>query len=127
MDGAIWTVPDARLFELNSGMHESIMECSRNFFLIDALKRVDRLRRLFDYGQMLDRDIARERCVEHIELLDLVLRGRNREASDFMRSHLAALGPLKASRIGRGNAAPPETSGADADRTAPARRGQGSP
>lgn len=103
VDGAIWTVPDARLFELNSGMHESVIECSGNFFFIDALKRVDRLRRLFDYGQMLDRDIARERCLEHVELLDLVLLGRNREASDFMRRHLAALGPLKASRLGRGH------------------------
>lgn len=95
VDGAIWTVPDAQLFELNSGMHESIIECSQNVFFIDALKRVDRLRRLIDYRQMLDRDVARERCIEHIELLRLVLAGRNAEASDFMRKHLAALGPLK--------------------------------
>jgi DNA-binding GntR family transcriptional regulator len=95
VDGAIWTAPDAQLFELNSGMHESIIECSQNVFFIDALKRVDRLRRLIDYRQMLDRDVARERCIEHIELLRLVLAGRNAEASDFMRKHLAALGPLK--------------------------------
>lgn len=88
-------MPDARLFELNSGMHESVIECSHNIFFIDALKRVDRLRRLIDYRQMLDRDVARERCMEHIQLLHLVLAGRNQEASDFMRQHLAALGPLK--------------------------------
>ena len=105
VDGGIWTVPDARLFELNSGMHESIIECSRNIFFIDALKRVDRLRRLFDYGQMLDRDVARDRCIEHVELLDLVLAGKNREASEFMHRHLAALGPLKAARLGRNHEA----------------------
>ena len=44
---------------------------------------------------MLDRDVARERCIEHVELLHLVLQGRNKEASDFMHHHLAALGPLK--------------------------------
>jgi DNA-binding GntR family transcriptional regulator len=103
VDGGIWTIADARLFELNSGMHESIIECSRNIFFIDALKRVDRLRRLFDYGQMLDRDVARERCLEHVELLNLVLAGKNREASEFLHRHLAALGPLKAARLGRGH------------------------
>ncbi len=103
VEGGIWNVPDTRLFELNSGMHESIIECSRNVFFIDALKRVDRLRRLFDYGQMLDRDVARERCREHVELLNLVLAGENETASTFMHQHLASLGPLKASRLGRGN------------------------
>ncbi len=103
VEGGIWNVADTRLFELNSGMHESIIECSRNVFFIDALKRVDRLRRLFDYGQMLDRDVARERCREHVELLNLVLAGENETASTFMHQHLASLGPLKASRLGRGN------------------------
>lgn len=103
VEGGIWTVPAARLFELNSGLHESIIECSRNVFFIDALKRVDRLRRLFDYGQALDRDVARERCREHVELLNLVLAGKNHEASAFMHQHLSALGLLKASRLGRGH------------------------
>lgn len=102
VEGGIWKIADARLFELNSGMHESIIECSRNIFLIDGLKRVDRLRRLFDYGQMLDRDVARDRCIEHVELLNLVLAGKNSEASEFLHQHLAALGPLKAARTGRG-------------------------
>lgn len=95
VDGAIWRVADARLFEINSGMHESIIECSQNSFFVDALKRVDRLRRLIDYRQMLDREVARERCIEHIEVLQLILMRRNQEASDFMRNHLAELGPLK--------------------------------
>ena len=103
VEGGIWTVPDARLFELNSGMHESVIECSQNIFFIDALKRVDRLRRLIDYRQMLDRDVARERCMEHVELLKLVLIGRNQEASDFMHKHLAALGPLKSRARLKGN------------------------
>jgi DNA-binding GntR family transcriptional regulator len=97
VEGEIWKITDAKLFELNSGMHESIIECSRNVFFIDALKRVDRLRRLFDYGQMLDRETARSRCVEHVELLKLVLAGKNREASDFLGLHLQSLGVLKAS------------------------------
>lgn len=103
--GGIWTVSDTRLFDLNSGLHETIIECSGNVFFIDALKRVDRLRRLFDYGQTLDRETARARCVEHVELLGLILDGRNAEAADFLRAHLAIVGPLKTARLGRGHAA----------------------
>lgn len=95
VDGGIWTVPDAKLFELNSGMHEAIIECCQNSFFIDALKRLDRLRRLIDYRQMLDRKSARMRCEEHLDLLDLILDGKNREASEFMARHLQDLSKLK--------------------------------
>lgn len=95
VDGGIWTVSDAKLFELNSGMHEAIIECCQNSFFIDSLKRLDRLRRLIDYRQMLLRENARERCREHLHLLDLILDGKNKEASQFMARHLEDLGRLK--------------------------------
>jgi DNA-binding GntR family transcriptional regulator len=93
--GGVFEVPDARLFEMNSGMHEALMECSRNAFFIESLRRVDRLRRLIDYRQMLDREVARDRCREHVEILDLVLSGRNEEASVSLRRHLSDLRGLK--------------------------------
>lgn len=95
INGGIWDVQDAKLFELNSGMHEAIIECCNNSFFIDALKRLDRVRRLIDYRQMLARDSARSRCIEHVDLLDLVLDGRNQEASEFMVRHLTDLSRLK--------------------------------
>lgn len=95
VDGAIYEVSDARLFELNSGLHEAIVECSRNSFFIDALKRIDRLRRLIDYRQMLDRDSARGRCQEHLVLVDLLLAGKRVEAAEFMKQHLEELSTLK--------------------------------
>ncbi|QRM56188.1 GntR family transcriptional regulator [Sinorhizobium sp. BG8] len=95
VNGGIWTVSDAKLFELNSGMHEAIIECCRNSFFIDSLKRLDRLRRLIDYRQMLDRENARERSREHLQLLDLILAGKNAEASRFMAQHLQELSRLK--------------------------------
>jgi DNA-binding GntR family transcriptional regulator len=76
-------------------MHEALMECSRNAFFIESLRRVDRLRRLIDYRQMLDREVARDRCREHVEILDLVLSGRNEEASVSLRRHLSDLRGLK--------------------------------
>ncbi|KLK90865.1 GntR family transcriptional regulator [Microvirga vignae] len=95
IDGGIWEVSDAKLFELNSGMHETIIECSQNGFFIDALKRIDRVRRLIDYRQMLDRESAIGRCREHVHLLDLLLADKRIEASDFMRQHLTELSTLK--------------------------------
>ncbi len=95
VNGGIWDVQDAKLFELNSGMHEAIIECCNNSFFIDALKRLDRVRRLIDYRQMLERENARSRCLEHVELLDLVLDGKNAEAAKFMTRHLTDLSRLK--------------------------------
>ncbi|MBP1847628.1 DNA-binding GntR family transcriptional regulator [Rhizobium petrolearium] len=94
--GEILDISAVRLFEINSEMHEAIIECSRNAFFIESLRRVDRLRRLIEYQQQVDRELARARCIEHVRILELVLEGRNWEAADKMREHLRSLGPLKA-------------------------------
>jgi DNA-binding GntR family transcriptional regulator len=94
--GEILEISAVRLFETNSEMHEAIAECSRNAFFIESLRRVDRLRRLIEYQQRVDRERARQRCAEHVHILELVLDGRNDEAAEAMRKHLSALGPLKA-------------------------------
>jgi DNA-binding GntR family transcriptional regulator len=95
VDGRIWQVSDAKLFELNSGMHQAIIECCQNSFFIDALRRIDRVRRLVEYRQTLNRHSAIDRCREHIELLDLLLAEKRVEASEFMRRHLAELSTIK--------------------------------
>lgn len=95
IDGAIHDVDDVTLFELNTALHQAIAACSRNTFFIDTLKRIDRLRRLIDYKQMLDRHTARGRCQEHVHMVDLLLEGRREEASEAMRRHLTSLPRLK--------------------------------
>jgi DNA-binding GntR family transcriptional regulator len=94
--GEILEISAVRLFETNSEMHEAIAECSRNAFFIESLRRVDRLRRLIEYQQQVDREQARLRCTEHVRILELVLEGKNAQAAEEMRRHLRALGPLKA-------------------------------
>lgn len=91
IDGAIWEVSNATLFDLNSQLHEAIIECSRNSFFIDSLKRIDRLRRLMEYKQSLDRKYAIRRSREHVQIADLLLAGKREEASDFMRRHLSSV------------------------------------
>ncbi len=87
------------LFEVNSQMHEALTECSGNAFFIESLRRVDRLRRLMEYRLQVDREKARARCEEHVAILELVLAGRNAEAAEGMRRHLAALGPIKSGLV----------------------------
>ncbi|MCK1541149.1 GntR family transcriptional regulator [Bradyrhizobium sp. 179] len=91
VDGQIWSVSSPALFDMNSKVHETIIECSRNSCLIDGLKRVDRLRRLMEYKQSLDRRYAIVRCREHVELIDLLLEERRQDASEFMRRHLSSV------------------------------------
>jgi DNA-binding GntR family transcriptional regulator len=95
IDGEIHTASDARIFELNSGMHETIIACSGNGFFIDALTRLNHLRRLMEHRQKLNRTDAVERCREHVAILDLLLEGRRPEAAELMRRHLSSVGAAK--------------------------------
>ncbi|MEY8038147.1 GntR family transcriptional regulator [Saccharopolyspora cebuensis] len=96
VDGGIWTIGNAELFDLNSGFHEAVMRCSRNTFFIDTLQRIDRLRRLIEYRRSLARDRAIVRCREHVEIADLLLADRRREASAAMHRHLTTVSAEKA-------------------------------
>lgn len=91
LEGDIWSVSKARLFQLNSHLHETIIECSRNAFFIESLRRVDQLRRLIEYKLALDRKRALHQCRDHIALLDLLLMEKREEASAFMRRHLSSV------------------------------------
>lgn len=91
VDGEIWTVSNAELFDYNSSLHESIMNCSNNSFLSESLRRVDKLRRLIEYKKSLPRERALERCREHLVLLDLLLDGHLETASSYMREHLTSV------------------------------------
>ena len=94
--GEVLTITPVQLFQQNSALHEAICDCSGNAFFMESLRRVNRLRRLIEYRQVVDRDLARLRCAEHVAILELVLAGRREEAADLMHRHLAALGPIKA-------------------------------
>ena len=87
-DGAAKTASPAQLFDANMRLHETIAAFSGNVFLCDALKRVNRLRRLMEYGKAVNRVSALRRCREHLELIDLLFSGQRDAAADFMRLHL---------------------------------------
>jgi DNA-binding GntR family transcriptional regulator len=84
------------LFEINNRLHESIAECSNNAFVIDSIRKINRLRRLMELGVREERRASVEVCHEHVQILDLLLEGRRQDAADSMRLHLSLVSRKKA-------------------------------
>jgi DNA-binding GntR family transcriptional regulator len=88
LDGMSEALPRARLFELNSGFHETVVGWSGNPFFFDSLRRINRLRRLIEFRVTGDRSRLDQQCREHLALLDLLERGDILLAADFLRAHI---------------------------------------
>ncbi|MFG2590406.1 GntR family transcriptional regulator [Streptomyces sp. NPDC048438] len=86
--GDILLLPRAELFQVNASFHEMLVGCSGNQFLLDAVRRQNRLRRLIEYRLQLDRSRLAGQAREHLRLLDLAEGGNIEEASAFLRNHL---------------------------------------
>lgn len=86
--GAVRTVSPAQIFDANTHLHETMAGFSGNLFVLDALRRLNRVRRLMEYRKAVDRDQAERRCREHLTLIDLLLSDQREAAADFLRLHL---------------------------------------
>jgi len=86
--GGIETATADELHNRGVRFHESLVEASGNAFFIDTIKRVNRVRRLLSYRSMRQRDRYPEHCRQHLHVLDLLVKERNDEASEFMKEHL---------------------------------------
>lgn len=89
LDGQMRTLPRDRLFEINSHFHERIVAWSGNAFFLDAIRRVNRMRRLIEYRAIVDRGRVGRQCRDHLALLDMIERGDNEGAARFARDHIA--------------------------------------
>ena len=88
LDGAMFTLSRAQLFDINSSFHEMIVGWSRNHFFLDSLRRINRLRRLVEYRVTIDRARLKRQCEEHLVVLDHLERGDAAAAADFLRWHI---------------------------------------
>ncbi len=88
LGGAIETDSAAALHERGVRFHEAIISASGNPFFLEAVRRINRVRRLLSYRSMVDRKRYRQQCEEHLHILDLLERERNEEASQALRLHL---------------------------------------
>ena len=88
LDGAIERWPAARLLDSGIDFHEDLAKMSGNPFFYQSVVRVNRVRRLIDYRMVIDRERFYIQARDHLEMLDLLDRGRNRECSQLMQKHL---------------------------------------
>ena len=78
----------AEMFRFGCELHEGIAECSGNLFLLESLRRINRVRRLFAYRFIPDLGLIERHTREHLKLLDLLERGDRVAAAALMREHL---------------------------------------
>jgi DNA-binding GntR family transcriptional regulator len=97
-------LPADRLLQAGTVFHEELAKLSGNLFFHQALVRANRMRRLLEYRSMLDRARLYVQCADHLQIIDLIERGENVEASYLMRRHLsgaiARKSPIQRSFLG---------------------------
>lgn len=89
--GGVETMSAEELYDRGVGFHETIIGAARNPFFLDALRRINNIRRLLAYRSMGSRSRYFQQAREHLEILDLLEQRRNEEASWKLRSHLATV------------------------------------
>lgn len=99
LDGGSRRLPRARLFQINGGLHETIIGWANNPFFLDALRRVNQLRRLLEYRLTVDRSRLTRQCREHLELLDLIEAGEFETAAAFLRVHIEGARRIKSAGL----------------------------
>ncbi|MGH8830194.1 MAG: GntR family transcriptional regulator [Polaromonas sp.] len=88
-------------FEANAEVHELLAEASGNRFVLKAVQEQNRLRRIADLSDypLVNVELLRESCREHLAVLDAVERGKLREAAQLMRGHLQRASDILENRV----------------------------
>ncbi len=79
--------PDV-LYERGVAFHESIAKASGNPFILDALRRINSLRRLLIYRSMGRRDRFHGQSQGHLHILDLIEKGDFVAAATALKQHI---------------------------------------
>jgi DNA-binding GntR family transcriptional regulator len=88
LDGGIFSYSRSHTFQIGATFHETIVAAAQNPFYVDAIRRVNRLRRLMEYRLTTGRSRMIQQCKEHLALLDILETGNYSEASTYLRKHL---------------------------------------
>ena len=90
---------DAEIFQFGAVFHETIVGASGNAFFLDAIRRVNSLRRLLEYRAKRNRDKIARQFREHMQLLDLIEAGKLEQAARHMEKHLDVARKTKAALV----------------------------
>jgi DNA-binding GntR family transcriptional regulator len=88
-----------KVFGTNIEFHEMLMTCANNDFFLDAVRRVNRVRRLMEYSITHDRSRLPQQCREHLQILDLIEQRDMQAAATFLYRHVREAGNIKAALI----------------------------
>ncbi|WP_059413984.1 GntR family transcriptional regulator [Cupriavidus basilensis] len=102
-----WTeASPVAFFETNAAFHEGLAMASGNRFFVDAIRRLNRMRRLSNYDWKHGRERVEVSCHEHLGILAALESGNRDGAADLMRRHLDVASRLR--RPAASEAAPAE-------------------
>ncbi len=87
------------IFGTNIEFHEMLMQCANNEFFLDAVRRINRVRRLLEYRITNDRSRLPQQCREHLQILDLIEAKDMQAAATFLYSHVREAGKIKVELI----------------------------
>jgi DNA-binding GntR family transcriptional regulator len=99
--GGMRDIDPVQLFGFGSTFHEMLMRCSGNVFFVDAIERVNRLRRLLEYQAMVEPRQFVPQARQHLEILDAVEAGDRVGAANLLRVHLDQVREVKLQVLGR--------------------------
>lgn len=88
VDGRYKNASEATQYAIGTHFHETLVAFSNNNFLLEGIKRANRLRRLIELNVYKRRKTYDIECREHLKLLDLIESGDLYTAADFLRCHL---------------------------------------
>ncbi|HEY1329331.1 MAG TPA: GntR family transcriptional regulator [Casimicrobiaceae bacterium] len=88
LGGGILQYASSETFRIGSTFHETIVAGSGDPFLIESIRRVNRLRRLMDYRAHVSRARLVRQCKDHLVILDMIEHGDVQRAADFLRRHI---------------------------------------
>lgn len=89
------------IYGTNIEFHEMLMRCANNAFFLDAVRRVNRVRRLIEYRIGHDRERLPQQCREHLQILDLIEAGDMQAAAAFLFYHVREAGTIKVRLLGQ--------------------------
>lgn len=101
LEGEMFTLPRERLFEINNHFHEAIVSWSNNNFFLEAVRRINRLRRLIEYRVTVDRSRLKRQSEEHLVILDMLEAGRLEDVSIYLDKHITHALRAKEPRVSR--------------------------
>lgn len=76
------------LFEIDADFHNFVAACSGNRFVVKAIERQNRLRRLVEYASLIDAGRLQDSCREHLVILDALQARDRKTASRRLAEHL---------------------------------------